>query len=272
MLRDVVGEDVAQQPLHEAQLAVQEGGRALARGLRAHLVPGAREEAHVALEVLLAVAGPHRARDEPAAPALLAQVLEDRLQPAPLLVVHDLARDADVLDGRHEDEIAAGQGHVGGDARPLLAERLLDHLHEHFLSRLEHLLDGGRPVVVRGGGGPAARAVAGRRGFLARGRARVAGGRRPPRLLGGEEVLVELLDDVGHVEERVALLADVDERGLHPGEDPGHLPLIEVSDDAAVGFPLDEDLGDDSVVQERDLGLLGGAADDEVLGHGRSLP
>ena len=139
-------------------------GGALARGLRAHLVPGAGEEAHVALEVLLAVAGAHRARDEPAPSALLAQVLEDPLQPAALVVVHDLPRDADVLDGGHEDEIAAGQRDVGGDARPLLPQRLLDHLHEHFLARLEHLLDGHRPMVVGGrrrGGGPAV--AAGRR-------------------------------------------------------------------------------------------------------------
>jgi len=67
-------------------------------------------------------------------------------------------------------------------------------------------------------------------------------------------------------------LTDVDEGGLHPGQDPGHLALIEVPDDPAVGFPLDEDLGNDAIVQERDLGLLGGAAHDEVLGQGRSLP
>jgi hypothetical protein len=95
---------------------------------------------------------------------------------------------------------------------------------------------------------------------------------RLPGLLGGEKVLVELIDDVGDVEERVAFLAEVDEGRLHPGQDPGDLALIEVADDPAVGFPLDEDLGNDAVVQERDLGLLGGTADDEVLGHGRSLP
>src|SRR5687768_6354650 len=33
----------------------------------------------------------------------------------------------------------------------------------------------------------------------------------------GEEVLVELLEDVGHVEEGVALEAEVDERRLHAG-------------------------------------------------------
>ena len=242
----VSGEDVAQEPLHEAELAVEEGGRALARDQGPHLVPGAGEVAQVALEVLPAVARPHRARDEAAAAALLAQLLQDGLEAPPLLVVHDLAGDAHVLDGGHEHEVAAGQGDVRGDARPLLAQGLLDHLHQHLLAGLEHLLDGGAVVAVAG----AART----------------------RLLLREEVLVELLDDVGHVEEGVALLADVHEGGLHPGQDPGHLALIEVPDDPAVGFPLDEDLGNDAVVQERDLRLLGGAAHDEVLGHGRSLP
>jgi hypothetical protein len=101
------------------------------------------------------VAGPDRARDQAAAAALLPQLLQERLQPAPLVVVGDLARDAHVLDGRHEHEIAPGQRDVGRDARALLAQGFLDHLDEHFLSGLEHLLDGlGAPVVVaRGRGG-----------------------------------------------------------------------------------------------------------------------
>jgi hypothetical protein len=221
------------------------------------------------------VAGPDRARDQAAAAALLPQLLQERLQPAPLVVVGDLARDAHVLDGRHEHEIAPGQRDVGRDARALLAQGFLDHLDEHFLSGLEHLLDGlGAPVVVARGRGSrdgGRLPVAGRGHGVAGG----GGGRRRgrlPGLLGREEVLVELVDHVGDVEERVALLADVDEGRLHPGKDPGHLALIEVPDDPAVGFPLDEDLGNDAVVQERDFGLLRRAAHDEVLGHGRSLP
>ena len=275
-VRDVVGEDVAQQALHERELAVQEGGGALARGLRADLVPGPGEVLHVALEVLAGAAGPDRARDQAAAAALLPQLLQDRLQPSPLVVVGDLARDAHVLDGGHEHEVAPGQRDVGRDARALLPQGFLDHLDEHFLPRLEHLLDGlGAPVVVargRGRGRDGGRLpVAGRGPGVGGG----GGGRRRgrlPGLLGREEVLVELVDHVGDVEERVAFQAEVDEGRLHPGKDPGHLALIEVADDPAVGFPLDEDLGNDAVVQERDLGLLGRAADDEVLGHGRSLP
>ena len=44
---------------------------------------------------------------------------------------------------------------------------------------------------------------------------------RPRLLLGREQVLVELLEHVGHVEERVALEAEVDEGRLHARAAPG---------------------------------------------------
>ena len=45
----------------------------------------------------------------------------------------------DVIDGRHVDHIAAGQGDVRGDARALLAERLLGDLDDDFLAFLEQV-------------------------------------------------------------------------------------------------------------------------------------
>jgi len=53
-------------------------------------------------------------------------------------------------------------------------------------------------------------------------------------------VLIEIGDDIRHVEEAIALEADVDERRLHAGEDFGDPPLVDVTDDAAILFPLDE--------------------------------
>ena len=49
---DVLGQDVAQEPLHERRLAVEQGGSALAGGDGADLVPGASQVAAVPLEVL----------------------------------------------------------------------------------------------------------------------------------------------------------------------------------------------------------------------------
>ena len=88
----------------------------------------------------------------------------------------------------------------------------------------------------------------------------------------GQEVLGELLEDVGYVEESVPFEPEVDEGGLHARQDTRDHTLVDVAGDAAVRVTLDEDLGDDPVFEERGFGLLGGAADDQVPGHGRSLP
>src|SRR6185503_13877494 len=65
---------------------------------------------------------------------------------------------------------------------------------------------------------------------------------------------------------------DGDEGGLHAGQYAGDAPLVDVTDVAASGLALDEDLGDGAVLEEGHPRLAGGGADDEVLGHGRSLP
>ena len=46
--------------------------------------------------------------------------LQNALQPKTFLVARDLARNAHMLDRRHVDHVAAGQGDVRGDARALL--------------------------------------------------------------------------------------------------------------------------------------------------------
>ena len=83
----------------------------------------------------------------------------------------DLARDADVVDGRHVDQEAAGQRDVRGDARALLAQRLLGDLNDDLLAFLQQIGDG-RRARRRGlwRSGPDASGVAGgsaraRRGF-----------------------------------------------------------------------------------------------------------
>src|SRR5439155_19991995 len=106
---DVVRRQVPQQALDEPQLPVEEGGGALPAGAGPDLVPGAGQVAGVAVEVLPAAREARGAGDVAAAPALEADLLQGGLQPPPLLLVDDLARDAHVLDGRHEDEVAPRQ-------------------------------------------------------------------------------------------------------------------------------------------------------------------
>ncbi len=67
-----------------------------------------------------------------------------------------------MVDGRHEDEEAAGERDVAGDARALLGDGLLGDLHEDFLARLEQVADGGQVHGLgRGAVGSATLAAAG---------------------------------------------------------------------------------------------------------------
>src|SRR5262249_9224357 len=81
-----------------------------------------------------------------------AEVGHNLAQPAPGVVVLDLARYADAVETRHEHQVAAGDADVGGQRRPLGADALLDDLDDHLLAALEDLLDGrlGQPAVAAG--------------------------------------------------------------------------------------------------------------------------
>ena len=81
--------------------------------------------------------------------------------------------------------------------------------------------------------------------------------------------VLDLLADVGDVEEGVLLEADVDEGGLHPRQDPRHASLVDVSDDAALLAALDLHLGDAAVLEDGDAGLAVVGGDEELFLHGR---
>ena len=79
----------------------------------------------------------------------------DFLQPLAVVGAGDLAADAAAARGvRHQHRIAAGEREIGRERRALGAALFLDHLHQHDLPALDHLLD----LVLRGGS--AARAPA----------------------------------------------------------------------------------------------------------------
>ena len=87
-------------------------------------------------------AGGGGADDDAAGEAvLLAELPDDAAQARALFARLDLARDADVVDRRHEHQEAARHRDVRGQPGALGAERLLDDLDEDFLPFFQQVFD-----------------------------------------------------------------------------------------------------------------------------------
>ena len=78
-------------------------------------------------------------------------LLQDRLEPLPLLLGEPAADAREVLVGREHEE-PARQGDLGGEARALATHGVLRDLHHDGLARLQHLLDAGRAAFEILGG------------------------------------------------------------------------------------------------------------------------
>ena len=180
-------------------------------GRRGDLLPLGGESGDVAADLLLAHAlggGP-----DDHTRALRDDILEDRLEPL-ALGVRELAGDAGRVAVRHVDQEAARERDLRGQARTLLADRVLRHLDQHRIARAERLLDtAGAPAEA---------------------------GRLPVDLTG--------------VEDAVATPADVDERRLHAGEHVLHTAEVDVADHGARRLGGDEVLDQDAVLEDADLG------------------
>ena len=157
----LLGEMVAQQALHQAQVMVEQGGRGALLRPHPDVVPELDQVVDVLPQVLVRAAAGGGADDEAAADGAL-ELEQHSPQARPLLGGADLARDPHVLDGGHEHQVAPRQGDVRGDARALLAHLFLGDLHDDFLPGPQQLRDGGlaprRPGVharsTAGGPGP----------------------------------------------------------------------------------------------------------------------
>ena len=68
-------------------------------------------------------------------------LVNDALQPLALFLGSDLARHADVIHRRHVDQETARQRDVAGDARALLADRLLGDLYQDLLAFFQQVGD-----------------------------------------------------------------------------------------------------------------------------------
>ena len=130
------------------------------------------------------------------------------------LGVGELAGDAAGGAVGHVDQEPAREADLAGEPGTLVADRVLGDLHQDRLAGLEHLLD-----------------LAGA----------VAGAQRVPVHLAG-------------VEDRVAALADVDERRLHGGQDVLHAAEVDVADQRGLRLAGDVVLDEHLVLEDRDLG------------------
>ena len=79
--------------------------------------------------------------------------------------------------------------------------------------------------------------------------------------------MLALLPDVGDVQERGAVQADLDERRLHAGQHARDFPDIDVAHEAPVRRALDVQLLRDARLHHADAGFLRRAVDQNILGH-----
>src|SRR5262245_25783540 len=114
---------VAQNALHEVQVAVGDGRGLDTVGATADVGPGADQILHVFAQFFEGAAMRRGADDEAAGGGRFgAQLMERAFQALALFVSADLARNADVFDRRHVNDVSARQRHVRSDAGALLAD------------------------------------------------------------------------------------------------------------------------------------------------------
>ncbi len=138
--------------------------------------------------------------------------------------IGELPADPRVLPIRHVDQISTRQTHLAGQASTLVSHRVLGNLDDDRLTRLQNLLDLTRPPVEPGG----------------------------------------VVVDLPGVENRIAALADVDERRLHARKHVLNPTEIDVSGIRPGTCPGHEMLDKHSVLKHRDLRAVTGVAHDHA--------
>src|SRR5439155_20065052 len=162
-------------------------------------------------------------------PAGLDVEILDDVAQADALLVLQPARNSETLAARDEDDEAARERDLGREPRALRLHRVLDRLDENVLAAAEQILD-----------------------------------------LAATTPAFELRDDdLVDVEEAVLLEADLDERGLHPGQDVVDDAFVDVPGDRAALGALEVGLGDAFVLDDGDALLADVDGDDELALGGR---
>ena len=129
------------------------------------------------------------------------------------LGVRELAGDARHGAAGDEDEVAAGERDLTREPGTLVADGVLGDLDEDGVAALEGVLDAARPALHAGG----------------------------------------VPVDLAGVEDGVAALAEVDEGGLHRGQDVLDAPDVDVADHGGLRVPGDVVLDEEPVLEDGDL-------------------
>ncbi len=164
----------------------------------------------------------------PPAEAFGQELLQLLAQVLALGLVLDALRNADVRILRQEDQQPAGEAHLRRQPRALGADRVLDHLHQQRLALMQDALD--RLAVV---------AVS----------------------------VLPMLPDVGDVQERGALEADLDERRLHARQHARDAAEVDVADQPARARALHVQLLDHALLEHRHPRFLRRDVDEDFVAH-----
>ena len=132
---------------------------------------------------------------------------------------------------------------MAGDPRAFAGDRVFRHLHHDLLTFAQKIGDGGfRALGLFNESEIVGRVVV---------------------------VFLEILQNVGHVEKRVALQAEVDKGRLHAGENLRHATFVDVAHQRTQPGALHPQLDDLPFIEHCDARLVRRGVDDDLPRHGR---
>src|SRR6266851_1467205 len=134
---EIVANVIAEHTLNEIEVTMEKRGGLALFALLLDFVPRFAEEFDIGANFLVGGAAGGGANDE-AARIGVAGFADKAAKPRTIFRGDNFARYPGVMDRGHVDQEAARQGDVAGDARALLAERLLGDLDDDILTGLEH--------------------------------------------------------------------------------------------------------------------------------------
>ena len=212
-------DEVAHYPEGQAGILVEDLARRVLLLALQDLAPQALQEGGILLQLLLS--HPFGSGTDDVATQLVHIARHGALEALALRFGLDALGDADVGTARHEDQVAGRQCDVGGETGTLGAQGIFHHLHHDVLALAHQLGDVARLEL----------------------------------LLLLDRHALGVGHYVGGVQEGGLVHADVDEGGLHAGQHPADLALVDVANDAALGLTFYMHFLQQPVLDQGDPGL-----------------